>query len=241
MTLLSTRIPFSGFYESIWSGALDREDEQLIDHIGEEPDRYDPALVLTQERGEAWEFLSKVSDYKAMHDAVARAYTDAFMDWLAESLGRHTIDGYCYEEMTSPRYYNFETDKIFVEIEQEVFEDIFARLKRDHPGVFEATIKSLFTSYDGFISFYDNDPDKLAAKPLAEWDHNELFALVTAWTRTFRDEDFHLEWQIYEDLSDYALYQAWSSGIDWPRLDELAREWAADLDDLEEDDDAPRP
>lgn len=236
MTQLSTRLPFSGFYESIWSGALDREDEQLIDHIAEEPDRYDPALVIVQERGEIGDLLWRVSDYASMRDAVARAYTDSFVDWLGDTLNR-TIDGYCYEELNSPRYYNFETDKIFATLPLAVFEEIFERLKRDHPGVFEETVRALFTSYDGFISFYDNDPDVLAAKPLADWDHNELYVLILGWVRAQGHEREHdLEIELYYDLH-VAIYQAWSAGIDWKKLDELAREYVADLD-LDEDEEA---
>lgn len=45
--------------------------------------------------------------------------------------------------------------------------------------------------------------------------------------------DTGLELFMYYRLGD-DLYQAVSAGIDWAKLTELARTWAADLDDLDE-------
>ena len=42
----------------------------------------------------------------------------------------------------------------------------------------EDKIKELFTSRSGFISFYSNDVEDYK-KPLADYDHNELFVIMS--------------------------------------------------------------
>ncbi len=70
---------------------------------------------------------------------------------------------------------------------------------------FHETLKKMFTSYDGFMSFYSNDPDGDEwTKPVEKWDHNQLQALIRAYvikevnsdTDQFRNS---LEEDLYEE------------------------------------------
>ncbi|WP_218012891.1 hypothetical protein, partial [Streptococcus salivarius] len=81
--------------------------------------------------------------------------------------------------------------------------------------------------YDGFISHYDNALDSWLAKPLQEWDHNEIETLLVAMTGEPETMDF------YYRMGDSWGYQAWESAVDWSRYDakvaELRAEKLADI------------
>ena len=47
---------------------------------------------------------------------------------------------------------------------------------------FAAVLEDMFTSHDGFIPYYPNKPDAgVWLKPVEEWDHNQLQALIRAY------------------------------------------------------------
>jgi len=60
-----------------------------------------------------------------------------------------------FDNLQSPREYNFNTDSINISVNLN-FNKLVANFK-DHPD-FEKYIKEQYTSYDGFFSFYSNDP-----------------------------------------------------------------------------------
>jgi hypothetical protein len=178
--MLSARVPFAGFYGSIWSEEIDHIQEMEFDDEYRLAEQY-PRLAAIPQRERDMQRLYDVlcfdaASYGLMHDAIADAYTDAFAYWLWESLdlGSDPVE-YKYEEMTSPKFYNFETDRIFAKFPERIFQAIIDQLG---PEEVAAQFKEMFTSRSGFCSFYDNTPPE---KPLAEWDHNELYALLEAW------------------------------------------------------------
>ncbi len=155
--MISARIPFAGFYYSIWDQEMDNWLDQQAEYHGADRDT-----------------LHDKMDWGSARLGVAQAYTEAFADWLGETLDRAvTLE---YETMSSPRYYNFETDRIFAK--GDVFGDILAELKAKDHDTLAKTFKDAFTSRDGFISFYD---PVVPSKPIEEWDHNELYILLHAW------------------------------------------------------------
>ena len=228
MTMLSARIPFAGFYGSLWDDALDRESDSLIEHIAEEPYRYSPAVAIAAKRGLIGEIVWEASDFSAMKALIVRDYVAAFADWLAGSLRLPAVTVE-FEEMVSPRYYNFETDRLFAKLDVSVFRLILARLDGEWPSAFDDAVRAHFTSRDGFASFYDNDPDALRAKPLEEWDHNELYVLLSAWVDANTDGE-SIDWLLYEDVE---AYRAFDVGLDWDKIETLAKAAVADLDDLD--------
>lgn len=234
--MLSTRIPFAGTYESLWSHSLDSEVEQLAESY-EQNLKYDrarfdaefPQLAgLPADRildASPFEDLWESVDYGAAYRHIASEYADAFADWLSDELGltrsttlsepyfhvhRERGIAFEFEEMTSPRYYNFETDRLFGKLGLAVFEAMRASLPE---GLLEKAFAELFTSYDGFASFYDPDvPDK----PLAKWDHNELYALVGAFCHA-RLGGRHIDDELYDQLYELP-YHAIDQAMDWDKL-----------------------
>ena len=178
-------IPFSGFYESLHSNAIDDAiDMDLADTSGNP----NPGLVDHSITAVPW---------RDIRERYAREYIEVF--------GKvYGINGITMTEMVSPREYNFGTDRIFAAIPE-------SEIKRLHSetsvAILEDVAAELFTSCDGFCSHYS--PNVEDWRGLDAWDHNQLHALVVAWIRS-RDDvptdlaEFEDEW--FDGASEFCLY-----------------------------------
>lgn len=194
MKRIKTAIPFAGFYDSIWSGALDTAEEQEIENLMEEW----PTL-----EEEIQGVLISNADYNGMHQAIAYAYADAFKDLINEELGLAIELG--FKEMTSPREYNFTTDRIFCKIPVKHLETLFDKVGREAVAM---TAREMFTSRSGFISFYD--PDIETWGPLEDWDANQASAILDAAANLLESE----AWDLREYLS-WDIDLAYNNNVDW--------------------------
>lgn len=192
-------LDFPGFYESVLSEALDDAENMEAENIAENH----PELELQA----IHDAMYKHSDYSKGFNAIA----EASVDWLNRVLEGTGIE-LAYDSMESPREYNFTTDALFVAINDP------ARLYADtNTASLNAVIKERFTSGPGFHSFYSNDPDAWRAKPLDEWDHNELGALLTAYLRQRAEEEGLDQHDMLEWMQE-AFYSAVSDQVDWSAL-----------------------
>lgn len=204
---LSVNIPFAGFYDSLWSHMLDDQANQFCEYEAEyreEENGIPPELRL--DANEFAEILNDVTNYKAQQEHLARHYVDAFNEWAKDQIGFDPK--LSFEEMTSPRYYNFETDRIFCTISQKVARGLFAISKKEKHERLAAAIKERHTSYDGFISFYSNDLASWLEKPVTEWDANELGTLLRAICGELDP------WKLYDDIPDSG-YHSFEAGVNW--------------------------
>ena len=153
--LKSTTIPFSGFYNSLHDSQLDNALESIFSN-----DRCDVYKSLMDK---AFDSI----DWRNVHTEYSKEYTSAF----ASEFNLSTL---VFEDLDSPKYYNYATDRIFCKIELSEVQDIFNRVDK---VALNKHIKQRFTSCDGFISHYKNS---LEAWPsdLADWDHNQVGTLL---------------------------------------------------------------
>lgn len=170
METRSIQLPFCGFYESEASRLIDREIEDAFD--------YSEGGGLSHVPNETWYKTPYAIDYKAIQLALVKAYVDAFADQYKDETGIDLTPH--FEEMTSPREYNFETDRVFVSVPVSVVNALFTESEKDNHVKLAEEIKDNCTSYDGFISFYSNNPGDWLRKPVLTWDHNELKILLEA-------------------------------------------------------------
>ena len=149
---------FSGFYNSIFTpdcnaGDLfnneDNVDRDIVDYC-----------------------VNNVEVPQEYYDEVAKTYLEHIGNYIANVVPNIKIE---YVELESPKYYNYETNKIIGTCNyNEVKEDIKSVLNKYH-NIFDFVVKKHFTSYSGFISFYSNN--------YKEWDfdnldHNQLMAVM---------------------------------------------------------------
>ena len=158
------QIPFSGFYESIHSSAID-------DAINYTFTDYATGIENNDKLSER---LYDSLNWRGMLTEYAKEYADTFAYRFSIELE--------FESLSSPREYNFTTDRIFCHISENEVLRLYDATQKDK---LNQVARDMFTSRDGFNSFYD--PDPLLWGDVLEWDHNQLHALLVAY---IDDDDF---------------------------------------------------
>ena len=171
---------FHGFYDSIWSQMADDNLE------------YD-----LRERG-----IKHIDDWsckwREFEMEVVKEYTDMYLDLVNRELGLN-VKKLAEPELDSPRYYNYRTDRIYVDVdfsEIEKLSELMRKWEKELPKI----IHDHHTSYDGFISFMSNDYDEWLGEYL-DYEHEEfglylsfaLYYLVGLEHGWDLDEEFY-EW-----------------------------------------------
>ena len=196
-------IPFSGLYYSKYDRELDYVEEREIENFEETHN-----LTVAQV-DELSSILFNSTDWGVAHRKVAEAYAKAFNEKFKEWTD---IDlGLKFESLSSPREYNFQTDRLFTHISDEVVHTLFDGADREKLA---KVIRERFTSCDGFISFYSNYLPDWLTREVDEWDHNELCTLLMSWL----PEDW--SWEVFENVTEgEVFYSAWSEAVDWPKVE----------------------
>lgn len=217
---VSIKVPFPGLYHSIIAQELDHVEEREAEYFADErqaEENVPEALRLDQ--AAYAEILYRHSDYKQAHEAIAKDYCETFEALASESLGFDL--GLKFEEMTSPKYYNFETDRLFATVPFASVEKLFEMSKADGHKALGKVLAERHTSRDGFHSFYSNDLEEWTEKPLEDWDHNELESLFLAVLALHGDEDEEItrrvSWAMIEDGE--VFYTIHSDCVDWSKVD----------------------
>jgi len=168
---MKTILPnFAGFYESQFSDIIDREIEMDSDEEN-----------LYKNTG--------VPNYQAGRLAISKGVVSAFNQETGLNLE--------FIELSSPREYNFTTDKIICKIPDKEWENIkwevMQNVKDNYLGChLIMVIDELFTPRSGFIPYYsDNLEDWLH---IEEFSEVETMVFLQAW---FEMNDF--DWDYAED------------------------------------------
>ena len=154
-----TTVPFSGFYDSLHSSEVDQVIEQMFSD-----DNCEPNEGLSSS-------LQNLCNYRQVYVNYAKCYVEAFAE-------EFKISSLKFDELNSPREYNFTTDRIFAEISLEDADRI--RSETSAAGLAKQA-HDQFTGRDGFASFYDADVNTWG--PLSTWDHNQVGVLLQAYVR----------------------------------------------------------
>lgn len=168
---IEVEIPFWGFYESIHDNNIDRAIESYYE---------DDQGNMSEENADA------ISMADVDWDSIRKEYCKRFVEELAN---RSELD-FEYSDMTSPKYYNFETDRLFAWLPKEQADRVRKEVEA-YPEWAE-TIKERFTDRSGFISNYDPDINH------EDWTREELdqcqwLVILQLYFDHHLDED----WQIW--------------------------------------------
>lgn len=189
---------FPGFYESIFNGSDDFIDDEVEvkDELGLDDISVDYEYV----------------DFKKYEIDVARKYMECYVEKVIEVLPADITDNKKFEFETvdesmwisSPRYYNYETDKCYWEIKTNIetlgmIKDYTLKMK----GVKEYLLNN-FTSCDGFVSFISNDLEYWKKLPIEEYQDNMLISLVDMMLKLSDDEVFEdIKFDVVDCVSKY--------------------------------------
>jgi hypothetical protein len=245
---------FPGFYGSGLDAGLDYAEEQFVEY---RTDSY-PSTDTDNESShpeymrlnasELHDILWRVTDYSAAHFTIAADWCELFDSVASDALELPL--GIKYESMTSPREYNFETDRLFGYLPLKTARALFAISKSEKHATLGRLVKERFTSRSGFISGYTNHLAEWLARPVKDWDHNELQTLLMAVFEIRgmpdggKDRDLRIADEIEGALNEGNSFDnAWSNGVDWTKF-EAEREELREEKRLEfegENPDAPEP
>ena len=202
MNKLESTIPFDGFYESFISDDIDHQIGQQIEWG---TDIYD----LNEDEQQVLEDSYLSVNRKYFYNQIAEDYTNFYIDALNERLKGFTLNAK-FQLLTSPREYNFETDRIFIEIEENHAIDFIKYIIKNYKKELKEKIEDRFTSRSGFNSFYKNSLD-LWPKDYSEWDHNQIGTCF----ELFYLEEEDINYSLREYMSERIMFNLGNTlGID---------------------------
>lgn len=196
----TVRLPFAGLYYSL----IDMEVDSCISREIEYAE-----IDCDEGRKEAIESFTYLN---GAGEQIAKAYAE----WVS---GEIELD-IEFIAMRSPRFCNFETDEILVNINTDDLPSLTDSLKNELADM----AKDLYTSRDGYISFVDPDISKVFNLDYSQWDTAYLDLIVIAVCANRFDSDRSLvtameaEWvesEGYEVISNVVcdeVYNQDSSG-----------------------------
>ena len=193
MNKLESTIPFDGFYESFISDDIDHQIGQQIEW---DSDIYD----LNEDEQQVLEDSYLSVNRSSFYNQIAEHYTDLYIDALNERLKGFTLKA-TYKCLESPREYNFETDRIFIDIERDHAIGFIKYTIKNYKKELENKIKERFTSRSGFWSHYKNGLD-LWTQDYSEWDHNQIGTCFELFFELFDFDELYF----YESLSETIGY-----------------------------------
>ena len=210
---LSCLIPFAGFYNTWHDAEFDQAFEMMFDPEGCGAD-YAGTLARR-----FWDTI----DWRAAQTAYAKDYAKNF----AAALGCKVCE---WEEMVSPREYNFTTDRLFAKFDARELRALLARA--DIRAELDIVAADMFTSREGFISHYSPDVSDWG-NDLIEWDYNQRGALLQAAANIIIADgekfDQWIEFDLMEDarcngaIDSYIWNNTTDGAIMGNRCDKVAR------------------
>ena len=205
---IETNIPFAGFYYTRYDAGLDAALNSQVEWFESEYD-------LDKEQASEYAYiLFRYTDWRQAQGVIARYYVNAFnncfKEWTDVDLKAD------FKQMISPREYNFETDRIFVMVDEAA---ILALYDKVDEATLRRIIEERFTSRSGFISFYSNSLDDWPGNVL-DWDVNQLCTLIMC----FLPEDWEDE-IVEATFQGSEAFEAWEESVDWPKVEELWAEY----------------
>ena len=211
MNKLESTIPFCGFYCSFIDADIDYQIGQQIEW---DSDIYD---LNEDEQQILWDSYLSVNR-KYFYNQIAKDYTNFYIDNLNAKLNyAYPNHGFTlnakFNFLTSPREYNFSTDRIFIEIEENHAIDFIKYIIKNYKKELEEKIKQRFTSRDGFYSFYKNSID-LWPQDYSKWDYNQIGTCFELFDLEEEDINYSLREYLSETIMDNLGNTLSQEGID---------------------------
>ncbi len=170
-------IPFVGFYETIASEKVDSiafrdfiDENNIPDN--EETGWLDVPEDMSDEHQEAfWD------EYYPKHrDEIQKQVAIDYIDGLSKDIDLPMT----FESIDSPRFYNYGTDRLFVDVPEGELLHFYNRVDKK---ILAEMIKENHTSRDGFASFYDDTIEAESWKDPEAYDHNQWTTVIEAYIK----------------------------------------------------------
>ena len=189
MNKLIIELPFSGFYHSMHDFYIDNTIECLSDDCNEDS--------LSAEQVE-------MIEYKPIFEAVCKHYIQAYNGVFYDEHNIH-LD-LTFHSMTSPKFYNFETDRLYAEINQETFNQVISLLSDD---AIQSKLKDKYKTRDGYYVF-ESTLEAIEQKDYERFSADLLEMLLP-------ENDVIENYQYTDNVSEVVM-----NAIDWNDLESEA-------------------
>lgn len=168
---ISIELPFfPGFYES----DLENSDTSYW-AIKNELEYYQDPYTLKEHP--EYKGLTE-DDLDFNHSDYEKDMTEAFMNAWRE-YAPEIVESVEFDEIVSPKYYNFSTDRLFATVElRGDWQDIMRTFMSENAEWLKKRIKDDWTSYDGFCSFMDNDSSEWERHLFVEQDGRYISTML---------------------------------------------------------------
>lgn len=196
MQMLTAALPFAGFYNSEHDAELDYAMEAMFFNDQGDPN---PGLAVR---------LSSRCNCSAVHHAYAKEFAESFCEEIGVRDAR-------FESMDSPRFYNFGTDRLFIELP---LDEVLRMMRETSTASLDQVAADRHTSRSAFISFYS--PNWRIWGDVGSWDHNQLQTLLETYAHdTQREVD---EGQLMDGARENGRLEGWISD-NTPGIERLYR------------------
>lgn len=138
---IEIQLPFSGFYESIHDMYIDNHIECELEYLESELGYTDEQLDIIKDK-----FYDM--DYEPIRKAICEHYIKAYNAVFYDEYNIH-LD-LEYSQPISPRFYNFETDRLYTLIDESIYNEVTALIKSEDLKVM---LKEKFKPQTGFMPF----------------------------------------------------------------------------------------
>jgi hypothetical protein len=202
------RLPFSGFDASMWELTIGEQLAFEASNLASE-DADDEPLA---ER-EYQELIEDFWDPGKGLRYLAGVYAKCFLRALAEVTGNGGASEFESLDTTNDAFTR--PDRIFVTLDKDLVTNLFQMSTDTSHSELRDVWADLAESGGTYYSFYDPDFEALLAKPVQQWDHNELFALLLATV------DEGIEQSIQDDMVENGdVLEAFWVGVDQSKFED---------------------
>lgn len=138
---IAIQVPFSGFYHSIHDMYIDNHIEYEIEYLESELGYTDEQLDIIKDK-------FYMMDYAPVRKAICEHYINAYNAVFYDEYGIH-LD-LEYSQLISPKFYNFETDRLYALIDESIYNEVTALINSED---FKTMLKDKFKAQPGFMPF----------------------------------------------------------------------------------------
>lgn len=138
---IEIQVPFSGFYHSIHDMYIDNHMEYELEYLESELGYTYEQLDIIKDR---FYDMDHAPIRKAICEHYIQAYNAVFYDEYDIHLDLE------YSQLISPRFYNFETDRLYALIDESIYNEVTTLINTQD---FKAMLKDKFKPQSGFMTF----------------------------------------------------------------------------------------
>ena len=191
---------FDGFYESIHCNS-----DEFIDIEMEDKAILDDLLFFIDNKDDI-EVVYEYEDINEYEKDVCDIFMQLYVERIIDELPIDITDKECFKldivgdiEVVSPPYYNFTTDKCYINVETNYNTlNMIKEYTLSQKGA-NRYILDHFTSCDGFISFISNDINIWRQTDIKDYEEREIIALLDMLLILANEENGN-------DLNEYTFY-----------------------------------